>query len=258
MRRRTIGAIAFAAALILFGGLLLAFTFFGLRIRWVAGWWTFLLMGLALFSMAVRGPRFWNGMLLGSAILLFARWQNFLLHSWWQLGVSIGALALILLGISLIWHTFRPGRAPQPPVQAFPYTRREHTGEPAPPPRWNGAPPQDAPRTGEANPSRFALFSSETCRSDCKALQSGRFTAIFGAVLVDLTQADFARPLTLDVYNVFGGVDILTPPGVRVECAGTSVFGGCDARSISGRPYDPSHPVLTIRHVSVFGGVNVK
>ncbi|MCL1951750.1 MAG: hypothetical protein FWF60_02865 [Oscillospiraceae bacterium] len=50
----------------------------------------------------------------------------------------------------------------------------------------------------------------------------------------------------------------MTPPGVRVECSGTSIFGGCDAKAITGRPYDPAHPPLTIRYLSVFGGVNVK
>jgi hypothetical protein len=228
------------------------------RIPWIAGWWTFLLMAVALLSMARRGPRFWNCLLLGSAVILFLHWQELLFPSWWQTGTSIGALALVLLGASLIWNMLRPPKAPEP-FRAPEHTPGEEYVPPPPPPQWNsGAPFPDAPHSSEANPSRFALFSSETCRSDCRALQSGRFTAIFGGILVDLSQADFDRPLTVDVYNVFGGVDIITPAGVRVECAGTSVFGGCDAKGIAGRPYDPAHPVLTIRHVSVFGGVNVK
>jgi len=258
MNRKNSGVIILAALLILVGAALLAFSFFGLRVRWPAGWWTFILMAAALLSMVHRGPRFGNCLLLGGAVILFARWQDFLIHTWWQMWSAVGALALVALGISLIWNMIRP-KAPEQ-GGAFSYTPPEHTEDyTPPPPQWNsGAQYPDAPRSGEANPSRFALFSSETCRSDCKALQSGRFTAIFGGILVDLSQADFDRPLAIDVYNVFGGVDIITPPGVRVECAGTSVFGGCDARAIAGRPYDPAHPVLTIRHVSVFGGVNVK
>jgi predicted membrane protein len=255
MNRKNTGVIFFATLLILLGAALLCFSVFGWVIKWPSGWWTFILMALAVLSMARRGLRFGNTLLLGSAVIMFARWQGFLIRTWWQMGASICALALVLAGISLIWHMLRPRKAePSAYGHGEPAPGGAYT-QPPPPQRESGA-PQAA--DGEANPSRFALFSSETCRCDCKALQSGRFTAIFGGVLVDLRQADFVRPVTVDVYNIFGGVDIFVPPGVRVECAGTSIFGGCDAKAVAGRPYDPAHPPLTIRHVSVFGGVNVQ
>jgi len=250
MKRNNAGVIVTAAILILLGAAFFAFTAFNIRLTWYGGWWNFILMGLAVLSMVRNGPRFGNAFLLGSAVIMFARWQGFFVHSWWQMGTYMGALALVLLGCSLLWNLVRPRKEPPRQNDWIP------SAPPPPQQEWEGS--DAAPHSAETNPTRFALFSSETCRSDCKNLQGGKFTAIFGAVLVDLSQADFTRPIAIDIYNVFGGVDVITPNGVRVECAGTSVFGGCDARSVAGRPYDASHPTLTIRHTSVFGGVNVK
>jgi len=206
-------------------------------------------------------PNFWNGMMLGTAVLLLVRmqdWEGF--HrtiTWPQFWGAESALALVLLGVFLLVRMVRPRQIPPPPVfNAPPYEA------PPPPAGPQGAPyatrADNAPASGETFPTRFAVFSGEAVRSDCRQLKGGRFSAIFGSVTVNLAGADFLQPITVEANTLFGGVDIVTPPGVRVECSGTSIFGGCDAKAITGRPYDPAHPPLTIRYLSVFGGVNVK
>jgi hypothetical protein len=125
-------------------------------------------------------------------------------------------------------------------------------------PSFREEPPQDAPYTNEEFPTRFSLFSSEVCRSDCKQLRGGRFTALFGAVTANFRDADFTQPITIETNAILGGIDLFVPPNVRVECLGSSVFGGLNAKGIVGRPYDPAHPLLTVRYLNLFGGTNVK
>jgi hypothetical protein len=257
MKRRNLGTILLAALLFAVGAVLIGIHFLGWRPYWFAGWWTLLIMAAAVVSMVSHGVRFWNCVVLGTALLMFARMQEFVLFNWRQWWAAETALALIALGIMLLVHMVRP-RKILPPVFNTPYEA------PPPPAAPQGAPytgptqADSAPASGETFPTRFAVFSGEAVRSDCRQLKGGRFSAIFGSVTANLAGADFVQPVTVEANTLFGGVDIVTPHGVRVECTGTSIFGGCDAKAIAGRPYDPAHPPLTIRYFSVFGGVNVK
>ena len=258
MRRAHIGTILFAVLLIAVGAVLIGIHFLGWEPYWFAGWWTLPLMALAVVSLIVHKPNFFNCMMLGSGLLLFARLQDELTHmTWRQFWGAETALAFVLAGVFLLVRMLRPRPVPPAPAAGVFY------GAPPSAEPFQGtytAPDGETavPASGETFPARFALFTSENCRSDCRQLKGGRFTAIFGGVRADLRQADFAQPISIEANSLFGGIDIITPPGVRVECTGTSVFGGCDAKAITGRPYDPAHPVLTIRYLNIFGGTNVK
>ena len=268
MKRRNIGIILLAACLIAAGTVLIGVNFFGWELHWFSGWWTLPIMAVAVVSMVANKPNFFNGMMLGTGILLFIRMQNWegvrTTITWSQFWAAEVALALVLLGVSLLVRMLVPRQTPLPPTSAVPPVDygapppAEPQGTYSAPPPAGGTPAGNAPASGETFPTRFAVFTGEACRSDCRQLKGGRFSAIFGSVNVNLAQADFQQPVTVEVNTLFGGVDIVTPPGVRVECTGTSIFGGCDAKAITGRPYDPAHPPLTIRYFNVFGGTNVK
>jgi hypothetical protein len=261
MTRRNIGIILLAALLIAMGTVLIGVNFFGWHLQWFAGWWTLPIIAAAIVSLVVNRPNFFNGMMLGTGILLLVRMQNWEgvreTITWRQFWAAEVALALLLLGVSLLVRMLVPRKTPPVVVGAFVPPQPVEPGTYTPPFDANAA-ADSGPATGEAFPTRFAIFTGEACRSDCRQLKGGRFSAIFGSVNVNLAAADFQQPITIETNTLFGGVDIITPPGVRVECNGTSIFGGCDAKAITGRPYDPSHPHLTIRYLNVFGGTNVK
>ena len=259
MKRIHVGTILLAVLLIAVGAVLIGVYFLNWNPYWFAGWWTLPIMALAVVSIVAHRPNFFNCMMLGTALLLFAKLQDFILLTWRQFGAAEAALALIGLGVSLIVHMVKPRPIQAPPVVNV------HYDAPSPPVEpqgtyFGGQTPQAeaGPASGESFPTRFAVFSGETCRSDCRQLKGARFSAIFGNVTANLAAADFTQPVTIEANSLFGSIDIVTPPGVRVECTGTSIFGGCDAKAITGRPYDPAHPPLIIRYLNVFGGVNVK
>jgi hypothetical protein len=82
--------------------------------------------------------------------------------------------------------------------------------------------------------------------------------AIMGGAELDFRDADFASPVTqVTVISMMGGVDIIVPPGVRVESNGVAIMGGFGAREPS-RPPDPEAPVIKVNGFAMMAGVDIK
>ena len=61
---------------------------------------------------------------------------------------------------------------------------------------------------------------------------------------------------TLDIFCAFGGVEIIAPRNLRVDVAGTPIFGGFSDKTRGG---DGTHThTLHITGSAIFGGVEVK
>jgi hypothetical protein len=87
--------------------------------------------------------------------------------------------------------------------------------------------------------------------------------AVMGGVELDFREARFGPGLTeLTALALWGGVEIIVPPGLQVECSGAGILGGfvhqrdqlSEASAGSG---DPRSPVLRVNGVALMGGVNV-
>ena len=91
---------------------------------------------------------------------------------------------------------------------------------------------------------------------------SRRVTAIgvMGGVELDFRDAVLAPGMTeVHAFAFWGGIEILVPPDVRVECNGLGVMGGFDHRDdTTAAPADPSAPVLRITGIALMGGVEVR
>ena len=85
-----------------------------------------------------------------------------------------------------------------------------------------------------------------------------KVVAVMGGVELDFREAQFAEGVTeLDIFTMFGGVDIKLPLGLRVECNGIGIMGGFSVVTDEADP-DPDAPVLRISGFSVMGGVDAK
>jgi len=79
--------------------------------------------------------------------------------------------------------------------------------------------------------------------------------AVMGGVELDFREARFAPGTTqINVAAIMGGVEILVPPGVRVETSGIGVMGGFESFSQSG---DQAAPLLRISGFALMGGVEI-
>ena len=111
--------------------------------------------------------------------------------------------------------------------------------------------------TSDDSISSFNFFSGSNLASDSSSFEGGRIGAVFGGAEVDLRRASLAPGATLDVFTMFGGVDITVPQGWRVDINGIPIFGGFEnATSKDSLPADA--PRLRIDATLLFGGLEVK
>ncbi|HKK92845.1 MAG TPA: DUF1707 domain-containing protein [Longimicrobiales bacterium] len=80
---------------------------------------------------------------------------------------------------------------------------------------------------------------------------------VMGGVSLDLRESPLASGVTeIECYTLMGGIDIIAPPGVHIECNGIGFLGGFEYRQEE-PPMDPDAPVLRISGFAVMGGVSV-
>jgi len=101
-----------------------------------------------------------------------------------------------------------------------------------------------------------AILSGASRKGVWKPPRRLHLVALLGGVELDFTRAEMPPEGTeITVITLMGGVDILVPEGLNVDCAGIPLLGGFDDSSaglINDRP-----PTLKVRGVAFMGGVSV-
>lgn len=84
--------------------------------------------------------------------------------------------------------------------------------------------------------------------------------AVMGGAVIDLREARFAPGVTeIELFACLGGVEVIVPPGVRVETSSMSaVAGGIENKAGDATALSPLHPVVRLSGLVIFGGVEVK
>jgi hypothetical protein len=83
--------------------------------------------------------------------------------------------------------------------------------------------------------------------------------AIMGGIGLDFRQARFAPGVTtVNAAAIMGGIEILVPPGIRVESNGIGIMGGFESFDQTGDSDDPDAPVLRISGIALMGAVEIK
>ena len=115
----------------------------------------------------------------------------------------------------------------------------------------------DLPPARQENPQMIAVFGGAERKGRFRAGSWIKAVAVFGGVELDLSEAVFDSPeLVIHCTAVFGGVEIKVPPHVTLRGGGVGIFGGTDIRQQEGD--GPSAPVVTLKTVCVFGGVEAR
>jgi hypothetical protein len=107
-----------------------------------------------------------------------------------------------------------------------------------------------------AGPGRLAVSFKSSIRRAGRWRVPPRYTAVIykGSGLLDLRAAELTAPVTTIVAVAYKSrVDILVPPGVRVETGGLGVSTGDDGAA--GLPLPPGAPVVHVRGFTYKGTV---
>lgn len=82
---------------------------------------------------------------------------------------------------------------------------------------------------------------------------------VFGGATLDFREVQLPqREISLHATQVFGGVDVVVPPEMRVIDSGIALFGGRDTDSDNAESGDPDAPVLRLTGFTLFGGLSVR
>jgi hypothetical protein len=100
-----------------------------------------------------------------------------------------------------------------------------------------------------------AIYDGREFISTANAFRGGRILCWYAGVTADLRGARLdPAGGRLEVYTIFGGTQVIVPPGWQVRLRGTSVFGGADNATT---PDGGDGPVLDVHHWTIFGGLGI-
>jgi hypothetical protein len=111
----------------------------------------------------------------------------------------------------------------------------------------------------KARPNDFsvAIFGGSDIKGVWQAPRNLNTLCVFGGSSIDLRRAMVPEDgVTISCLCVFGGVDIIVPPGMRVRVRGMGIFGGFDRTD--NEVDDPTAPTIVVEGLALFGGVSVR
>lgn len=241
------------------------------------GWWTLFIIVPCFCGLLGRGGEK-IGYLIGIAIGLFflLAAQDVLDSS--KLWALIVAAVFILIGLNLILpkKIRRAGEEKREEVQADRFDRAENvtasaasytvqgddvvyeevqdvTVEPA---GASGGEEQGGD-TGEKIVCS-AVFAGRDIRVDNSYFYGANLSALFGGIDLNLKNALIKKNVTVEVKAVFGGIDLVMPPNVRVVVDVTPILGGVENGTRTPLGADENTPTVYIKGTCLFGGVEVK
>jgi hypothetical protein len=124
--------------------------------------------------------------------------------------------------------------------------------------------PSPARRTDLAPTSRrrqliVAIFGGASRKGHWNVEPKMAAVTVFGGASLDFRDVRLPQQeISLQCTSIFGGVDIVVPPEMRVIDSGIALFGGRDTGSGSAEAVDPNGPVLRLTGLTLFGGLSVR
>ncbi len=103
--------------------------------------------------------------------------------------------------------------------------------------------------------SDFAFWSGAERRVTSAAFRKADFTAVMGGLDVDFREAAISGEAVIDVFIIWGGIQIRVPPDWSVSNQVVTIMGGASDKSTGTRE---SKHRLVIRGFVLMGGIEVK
>ena len=199
-----------------------------LNFRHAIGFWplAFIVAGcVALFGNGSRSSNYMGGVLVAIGVLMVAGRMGFFYVSWG----TLWPLVMIALGGLVLYRSLGPGRVAREGVAA-------------------GASPDNVVDI-------VAVLGGFERRVSTQDFRGGEITAVMGGCALDLRDASIVKEAVINIFTVWGGINIKVPPDWTVVLNGTPVMGGFAEKTA--RPPDASKR-LVITGYAIMGGVEVR
>ena len=223
---RLSGRVLVGGALIFFGLLFTLGNLGLLNAGRVLGWWPLVLIGIGVMKLAQPREYGQRALSIGLIVLgVFFLIQTLLawrFHDTWP-------LLLILVGGLLLWR----GLAPK---------------------RRAGAAVSDS-----AQLSELVVMGGGNRIVETEDFRGGEATAVMGGIEIDLRHADILMsPAVVDVFALWGGVELRVPTSWRVDVRVTPLLGGYENKAVTSAEAGEAAPRLVVRGYAIMGGIGVK
>jgi hypothetical protein len=103
-----------------------------------------------------------------------------------------------------------------------------------------------------------ALLGAAETKNRSPHFHHANVSAVLGGATLDMRDAHLDPGASVDALALFGGVDVIVPPGWRVELGGLPIFGGYEDKTGHNGDLPQDAPVLKVAATAIFGGVDVK
>ncbi|HYV97221.1 MAG TPA: DUF1707 domain-containing protein [Gemmatimonadaceae bacterium] len=127
--------------------------------------------------------------------------------------------------------------------------------EASPPARYEGA--AGGPVYFTADQKIRSIFGNVKKTGEWEAAERIHARVLFGNVDLDFREARVPPVTTVTIDALFSAVRIVVPPGMRVECDGTAVFGNFEHKATYAPDPGTDAPMLRVTGSAVFGNVEV-
>lgn len=134
---------------------------------------------------------------------------------------------------------------------------RSETRPPVPAPAPAAAVPVDPARPVQENDLIVSIWGATERKGSWVPPRQLTAVTVMGGTDLDFRQATFAtEAVSVRLLALMGGVDIVVPPGVRVEWGGIALMGGVTMPEPD-TPPAPDAPVIRLSGLVCMGGVDV-
>ena len=105
----------------------------------------------------------------------------------------------------------------------------------------------------------FAVMGGQERAGSWIVPRQFKVVVLMGGAEIDLRDARFGAGVTeIEVFVAMGGVNIIVPPGVRVESIGAAFMGGFELKAGDATALSPAHPILRLSGLAIMGGVETE
>ena len=199
-----------------------------LDFRHAIGFWplVFVVAGcVALFGNGTRSGNYMGGVLIAIGLLMILGRMGYFYISWG----TLWPLVMIALGGLVLYRSLGPGRVARHAAVA-------------------GAGPDNVVDI-------VAVLGGFERRVSAQDFRGGEITAVMGGCALDLREASIVKEAVINVFTIWGGINIKVPPDWTVVLHGTPLMGGFSEKTAT--PPDGSKR-LVITGYAIMGGVEVR
>jgi predicted membrane protein len=115
---------------------------------------------------------------------------------------------------------------------------------------------EENPLDSHSTVSAMAVLAGVNRRSNAKTFRGGDLTAVMGGCQIDLTQATIDGEAVIDVFAMWGGIELRVPENWSVSGRVTPLLGGYEDKTHPAP--DATNQRLLVRGFVIMGGVEIK